>query len=275
MSEAPGEEPPAGFFATLAGMYVTPGRTLAAIARRPAVWAPLFAFVAAQAAFNAVWLLKLDPREFARVEVEDSPFVDQMSPEQRAEAIESQAGIFPFVAWLDPLVIRPLSLVLVALVALFVFRFFYAAEVTFKQSLAVVGWTFLAVALVTLPLTLLVLHLNDDWNVDPRTALRANPTVLFDRGSVPRTAYSIAESLDLFSAWLLALLSIGYGAASDRRTGQAAVGVVTVWAIYVLGQAALALGRLPPRATTASVVWSFVLIIVLDFFIVRAALLWD
>lgn len=29
------------------------------------------------------------------------------------------------------------------------------------------------------------------------------------------------------------------------------------------------------RATTASVVWSFVLIIVLDFFIVRAALLWD
>ena len=63
MSEAAGEERPAGFFPTLAGIYVTPRRTLAAVARRPAVWAPLFAFVAAQALFNAVWLLKLDPRE--------------------------------------------------------------------------------------------------------------------------------------------------------------------------------------------------------------------
>ena len=240
MSEATGEENPAGFFPTLAGIYVAPRRTLAAIARRPAVWAPLFPFVGAQALFNAVWLLQLDPREFARAEVEDSPFAEQMSPEQRAAGIESQAGIFPFVAWLDPLVLRPLSLLLVALVALFVFRFFYAAEMTFKQSLAVVGWTFLAMILVTLPLALLVLYLNDDWNVDPRTALQANLTLLFDKGSVPRAVYSIAESLDLFSAWILALLSIGYGAASGRRAGQAAKGVVAMWAIYVVGKAALA-----------------------------------
>jgi len=239
MSEPAGVGPPRGFLATLAGVYRSPAQTLAFIAARPVYWAPLLVFVAAGALFNAVWLHQLDPREFARTEIEDSPFAEQMSPEQRAEGIERQAHIFPLVAWLGPLVLSPLSLVVVALVYLFVFRFFYAAEATFRQSLAVVSWTSLAVALVTLPLTLLVLGLKQDWNVDPRTALQANLSVLLDKGSAPRAVYSIAESLDLFSAWMLALLSIGYGAATGRRAGQAAVGVAAVWAVYVLGKAAL------------------------------------
>ena len=240
MSEAAGADSPRGLLATLAGVYVSPGPTLASITARPAFWAPLLVFVAAGALFNAVWLRQLDPREFARTEIEDSPFAGQMSPEQRAEGIERQARIFPFVAWLGPLVLSPLSLLIVALVYLFVFRFFYGADVTFKQSLAIVSWTFLAVALVTMPLTLLVLGLKQDWNVDPRTALQANLSVLLDKGSVPRALYSLAESLDLFSAGALALLSAGYAAASGRRAGQAAVGVAAVWAVYVLGKAALA-----------------------------------
>jgi Yip1 domain len=240
MSEAAGADSPRGFLATLAGVYMAPGATFAAIAAKPSFWAPLLVFVAAGALFNAVWLHQLDPREFARTEIEDSPFAEQMSPAERAEGIERQARIFPFVAWLGPLVLSPLSLVVVALVYLVVFRFFYAAEVTFRQSLAVVSWTFLAVALMTLPPTLLVLSLKQDWNVDPRTALQANLSVLLDKASVPRAVYSLAESLDLFSAWMLALLSIGYGAAASVPTRRAAFGVTALWAVFVLGRAALA-----------------------------------
>ena len=239
MSEAAGAEPPRGFLATLAGLYVTPGETFAAIAARPSFWAPLVMFIAAGVVFNGVWLHELDPAEFARLQIEDSPFAQQMSPAQRAEGIERQARIFPYVAWLGPLVFSPLAVVLVALVYLFVFRFFYAGEVTFRQSLSIVAWSFLAVTLVSMPLTLLVLYLKEDWNVDPRTALQANLTLLLDKGSVPRAVYSIAESLDLFSAWMLALLSIGYASATGRRAGQAAIGVAAMWVLYVLGKAAL------------------------------------
>jgi len=240
MSEAAGAGSPRGFLATLAGVYTAPGATLAAITAKPSFWTPLVVFMAAGALFNAVWLHQLDAREFARTEIEDSPFAGQMSAEQRAEGIERQARIFPFVAWLGPLVLSPLSLVIVAVVYLFVFRFFYAAEITFRQSLAVVSWTFVAVALVTLPLMLVVLGLRQDWNVDPRTALQANLSVVLDKRSAPRAVYSLADSLDLFSAWALALLSAGYAAVSGRRTGQAAAGVLAVWAVYVLGKAALA-----------------------------------
>jgi hypothetical protein len=239
MSEAAGADAPGGFLATLAGVLVTPGTTLRAIVRQPSFWAPLLAFVAASAAFNAVWLRELDPAEFARVQIEDSPLVERLSPEQRAKGIEQEARLFPFRAWLGPLVGWPATLVLVAAVYLFVFRFFYGGDVTFRQSLSIVSWTFLAWALVTLPLTLLVLYLTEDWNVEPGTALQANFTLFLDKASVPRAVYALAESIDLISAWMLALLSVGYGAAIGRRPGQAAVGVAALWALYVLGKAAL------------------------------------
>jgi hypothetical protein len=211
-----------------------------AIARRPTFWAPLLAFVALGATFNAVWLRHLDPAEFARTQIEDSPLADRLSPQDRAEGIARQARVFPKVAWLGPLVFSPLGLVLVALAYLFVFRFLYGGEVTFRQALAVVAWTFVAVALVTTPLTLLVLYLKEDWNVDPRTALQANPALFLDKGSVSRALYSAAESLDLFSAWMLALLSVGYGVAAAIPARRAALGVIAPWAIYVVGKAALA-----------------------------------
>ena len=239
MSEPPEGEPSRGFLAQVAGVYLTPDAELARVARGPGFWAPLLAFVALGVVFNAVWLHEIDPAEFARVQIEDSTLAERMSPEQRAEGTLRQARIFPFVAWLGPLVFSPLMLVLVALVYLFVFRFFYAGDVAFGQSLSIVAWTFLAVGLVTMPLTLLVLFLKEDWNVDPRTALQANLSLLLDKGSVPRPLYSLAESLDLFSAWTLALLSIGYGAAAGRRAAQAAGGIVGVWVVYVLGKAAL------------------------------------
>ena len=240
MSEAAGGEPPRGFLATLAGVFVTPGDAFAAIARRPSFWAPLVAFAAAGAAFNAAWLHAIEPAEFARAQIDDSPLAQRLSPDDRAAGIAQQARVLPWTSWLGPVLFLPLGLVLMATVYLFVFRFFYAGEVTFRQSLAVVAWTFLAFSLLTLPLTLLVLHLKEDWTLDPRTALQANLTLLLDKASVPRVVYSIAESVDLFSAWTLALLSIGYGAASARRAGQAAIGVVAVWAVYVVGKAALA-----------------------------------
>ena len=237
MSEA---EPPSGFAAILGDLYFSPGEAFQPIARRPAFWAPLLAYVVLGAAFNAVWLHFIDPAEFARVQIEDSPIAERLSPQDRAEGIAGEARRLPYTSWLGPLLLSPLNVALVAGVFLFVFRFLYGGDVTFKQSLAVVAWTFLAVALVTQPLILVVLYLRDDWTADPQRALQANLSLLLDRASVPRAVFSVAESVDLFSAWTVTLLSIGYAAAAGIRVGRAAIGVVAAWAVYVVGKAALA-----------------------------------
>jgi hypothetical protein len=123
----------------------------------------------------------------------------------------------------------------IAAVYHFVFRFFYASSVTFKPALSIVAHAFLAVGLVTTPLTLLVLKLRDDWNIPPQYAIQANLSlVLGDREGVPKFLWSFAESLDLFSFWLLFLLAVGFGAASSRRWTSVLAGVLAPWALYVV-----------------------------------------
>jgi hypothetical protein len=53
---------------------------------------------------------------------------------------------------------------------------------------------------------------------------------------------SILTSIDVFSAWTIALLSIGFASVSDRKLSaqKAAAAVLALWAVYVLGKAGIA-----------------------------------
>jgi hypothetical protein len=226
--------------AALANLYFAPREAFQALLVRPRFWIPLAAFMALNVAFNAVWLHKVEPREFMRTQIEESGRADKIPPDQLEGLLDAQAGMFHVFAWISPLVIVPLGLLAIAGLYLFVFRFLFGGDVTFSQSAAGVAWSVLAVGLITTPLTLLVMALKGDWNVDPRTALQANVSVFLDRAATPKPLYSLAESLDLFSFWILGLLAAGYGVANRKTTAWAVGGVVGAWAIYVLGKVGLA-----------------------------------
>ena len=123
---------------------------------------------------------------------------------------------------------------------LFVYRFFYASETTFRQSLAVMAWAQLTFYLLATLLVVLVLSLKNEWSVDPRNVIQASPAALVETSAVPKPVHSLLDSLDLFSFWLVFLLSAGYAAASRRPVGSAAVGVIVPWGIYVFLKVALA-----------------------------------
>ena len=224
----------------LANLYFAPREAFQALLMRPRFWIPLAAFLVLSVAFNAAWLPKVEPREFIRTQIEESGRADKIPPDQFEAVLDTQAGFFGVMAWVGPLVVVPLGLLALAGIYLFVFRFLFDGDVTFGQSAAVLAWSFVAVGLITTPLTLLVMALKDDWNVDPRTVLQANVSVFLDRAATPKPLYSLAESLDLFSFWILALLAVGYGVANRRTTAWALGGVIGLWAIYVLGKVGLA-----------------------------------
>jgi hypothetical protein len=187
-----------------------------------------------------VWLRKGDHREIARAQMEDAGVFDRVPPERHEEILDRQARMFPIFAWLGPTVFLPLMVLALAGIFLFVYRFFYAAETTFTQSMAVICWAYLAFYLLATLLVVLVLALKDDWNVDPRNVIQASPAALIEKSAVPKAVHSLLDSLDLFSAWLLFLLSAGYAAASKKSVGSAAAGVVGLWAFYVGLKVALA-----------------------------------
>jgi Yip1-like protein len=233
-------EAPLGFVPTLVGLYTAPTETFRAVARRPAWVVPFLAIIAINVAFTFVWLRKADPVELSRAQMEEAGVFDRVPADQHEAIVQRQAHLLPIFAWLGPTVFAPIVFALLALAFMFVFRFFYASETTFKQSLAVVSWSVLAVALVSTPLTLLILSLRGEWSVDPRTVLQANPAAFFDKGAVSKPVHALLDALDLFSAWTLFLYSAGYAATARRSVGSAAVGVVVLWAGYVAVKVALA-----------------------------------
>jgi hypothetical protein len=235
----PGEASP-GFLARLVGLYVAPIETFRAIAARPTFLAPLLAIVLVNSAFTFVWLRKSDHVEVARAQMEDAGVFDRVPPEKHAEIVERQARLMPTFAWLGPTVFLPIMLVAMAGLFLFVYRFFYASETTFAQSLAVVAWAHFTFYLLATLLLLLVLSLKGEWSVDPRSVLQASPAAIVEKSAVPKAVHSLLDSLDLFSLWLVFLLSAGYAATSRRSVGSAAVGVIVLWGIYVLLKVALA-----------------------------------
>jgi hypothetical protein len=142
--------------------------------------------------------------------------------------------MMPIFGWVGSIVGTAVMVLLVAGILTFVFRFFYAGEVTFKQALAITSWVLFAVGLVTTPLLLLVLQLKGDWNLNPQDVLQANLSLLVEKSATAKPLWALLTSLDVFSIWMVFLLAVGFGVASRKTTGSALWGVAIPWLLIVL-----------------------------------------
>jgi hypothetical protein len=224
---------PTGFIANLIDLYFSPAEAFANMLRKPSFLVPLVLQIALGAAFSAIWLQKVDKVEFMKAQVEQSTRWERVPVEQRATILQRQASAIPAFTWGFALVGGPLMTVILAAIFLFVFRFFYASEVTFKQAITIVASMMVAVGLVATPLLLGVLALKGDWNIDPAEALSANLSILFDKQTAAKPLWALASSLDLFMFWRLFLLAAGFGAAAKRNWTWALTGILIPWVLMV------------------------------------------
>jgi hypothetical protein len=231
-------EKPGGFFQNLVDMYFAPREAFTRIVRDGSWILPTVGFFALTLGFVLYWGARMDPTEFAKVQLQESAFWDRIPAEQREQVIEQTAGRMKYV-WIQGLAGAAIMLLIVTAVLMLVYRFFYAGEVRFKQALAITAWTFFAVGLVTTPLLLVVMGLKGDWNVNPQDVLQANLGLVLDRSSAAKPLWAFFTSLDLFSFWQIFLLATGFGVASRKTTGAALWGVLVPWALVVLGKVGL------------------------------------
>lgn len=222
-----------GFFANLIDVYFEPRKGFLEILRKPNFWLPLAAIVALNVAFTGYWMQKVEPKAFIEAQIDQSGRADQIPADRREQIVSTQERILPIIAWVSAVAGGPILILVVGAVFLFVFRFFYAAEIRYGGSLAVVAWSFFSVALIQIPLLLVVLTLKGDWTINPQTALQANLSLLLDHQTANHALYSLAQSLDLFSFWIIFLLATGYAVASRKTTGSALAGVLIPWALVV------------------------------------------
>lgn len=236
----PASDERTGFFANLLDIYFAPAEAFSRLLKRPAFYVPLVLHVALSLGFTAIWVQKTDFRAFMKARIEESPRASQIPPDRMNEIVSRQAGVMAPFAWASGVLAPPLIVFALGGVFLFIFRFFYASELSYPQALTVVASTFAAIALVTTPLMLGVLLLKDDWTIPPQEALQANLTLLLDKAATAKPLHALASSLDLISFWMIFVLAAGFGAASKRPWSWALAGVAVPWALFVLGKVGLA-----------------------------------
>lgn len=230
--------PNPGLIGRITGLWFSPRETFGAIVREPRLWVALLAFVVLFIIFTAVWTRNVDPLEYMKVQIEESGQLEKIPAEQRATVFESQAKMFPYFAWAGPFVFAPAMVFFIALVLWLVYRFgFSSPTTTYLTSAGIVAHVFVAVGVITTPLTLLVLYLKGDWSVDPRTVIGANLGLLLDKGTTASWLYSLASSIDLFSLWQVFLIAVGFSVATRRPTGSTFWGVAIPWILVVLAGA--------------------------------------
>jgi hypothetical protein len=230
---AAGPAPERGLFQNLVDVLLSPREAFTALVARPGFWLPLLLQVALAVAFTAVWVSHVDMVEFLKNQLVESGQWEKIPAESRSGVLETQSKVVPIFAWVSALVVGPIAVLVIAATLMFVFRFFYAGEVTFKQSMTLVVYSMLVYALVTSALVLLVMSLKGDWNLNPQEVLQANATLFLDRDSVAKPLWALAGSLDLFVFWAIWLLATGFGIAVKRDTRAALWGVVVPWALVV------------------------------------------
>ncbi len=224
---------PGGFPKRLVDLYTSPAEAFAALVPQARFWTPLAILMALNLGVAAVWLERVDPKAFIESQWEEWGVSDRIALEKRGAILEASTAAFYRDAWLSLLGV-PLLAAGVAGVYLFIFRFFLASEIVYKQSLAIVAWSLAAVGLVQKPLGLLTLALRGDWNLHPEMALESSLASFVDRASAGRALWALAGSFDLFVFWTLLLLITGYRVGGRHGFGAAALGVALPWTLFVL-----------------------------------------
>ena len=231
-SPAPGAPvpPPASAVGRVIGTFFSPTPTFQSIAVRPGFLLPLLIWMALSVAIGVTMQPKVDVERLTRSAFEKRGV--NPTDEQLQTAVERQKKIGKYAYTLFPAIAPWFITAVVTLVFWGLFKAF-GWDFTFKQGFGATSHAFLPGMIGAIGLLAI---LRGKETIDPRNVgdlFRSNLGFLADPQS-EAVVHSLLQSVDLFSFWTIALLTIGYSSAARTSRKSAAIAVIAVWAVYVL-----------------------------------------
>jgi len=165
--------------------------------------------------------LRLQPKQMDKI--------DQMPPDQKANAIKIGVAITKYIAYGWP-VMTIVFVAILAVVLMATFNFGLGAEVKFKQAMAVSMYAFLPGTIKVL-IAIVVVAAGAAEGFTFQNPVASNLSGLVDP-STSHFLYSILASLDAFTIWTLVLTGLGYSCITRVKRGTC-MGVVFGWWIVV------------------------------------------
>jgi hypothetical protein len=237
----PTDRPETGALGRITGVVVSPTRTLGEIARRPTWVVPLLTLCVLSIVVSGLLAQKTDWRSFFERQMSKNSRFDQMPQDQKDNILEKQVQYGPKFAFAFGVIFTPIFVLFITLVYWGAFNLFNGAALTFKTAFGIVSHAFVALIISSL-LAIIILLIKPHGEVDPEHFL-ASSLAAFLPDDAPKWLASLGQSLELFWIWTLALVAIGFSAASPKKIKPAGafLTVYGMWAVWVLGKVAWAM----------------------------------
>jgi len=230
------------FIQRLAGVYFEPTKTFEDINRKGS-WLGIFIILSILGmAMSYVANLRIDRETRIRQGIEMSPI--RLSEEQKEAAVKAATEHPPGIMERFGFVFAPISVLVLNLILAAAFLLMFVlmgGGLTYKKSLTVSFWAMAPPGIIMSLVSVVLMFVKDPdkLQIDPSSNVASNLGILVADQKAHPVLASLLTSIDLFSFWSIALLSIGFAAVSDRKMTikKAATGVLILWAIWVLGKA--------------------------------------
>ncbi len=238
---APPEAAPGNFFSRLIGVIFSPGETFKEIGRAAPILVPMIVLGLVVSAGIVITLSRVGMESVLRKQFD--PMVERgWMPPERAEEMIKQTAANPTGAYIQSAVQGAIAVIVFVLIMAGIFKLIsmvLGSDNTFKPILSVTLFSFLAISLITLLITVVLVYLQKPEDIDVNNPVGANLGALLglftEKGSVPGFVRAFATFIDVFSIWRIALLAIGYAAISKKlKTGTIAIWLSVVYLIFAL-----------------------------------------
>lgn len=229
----PAASAPMSELSRLTGVFLEPGRAFSDIAARPRWWMPVVLLTALSLVYLFAYSRHIGWERFMRQTIESNSRTQNLPAEQRERIIQQQTRVVSSFSYVGAVAGTVIAALVVGGIMLFVFNLLLAAQLRFVQAFAITCYAMLP-GLINHSLAILVMFLKnpEDFNLQNPTAF--NIGAFLDPQSTPKWMVSLGSSFDLFSFWTLALLAVGFSAASRKIAfPKALAGVLAPWALYV------------------------------------------
>lgn len=233
-----------GPLSRLTGTLLSPGETFGDVNRKPTWLAPMIIAIVTVIASSLFFTWRVHPNweEITRNQIKKR--MEKSNQSITEEQLQQQVNIGKTIARFYP-IIGAIFTPIVYLIVAGIFALgmmLIQAKTTFKKILSVVSWTFAAIGILGTVVMMASLMVRDEEglrNIDPTQPTGIVPTNLavFLASDASPVIKAIAGSLDIFSIWILILLSIGFAAIAGSRkitTGKAATVVFGFWLVFVV-----------------------------------------
>lgn len=221
-SPEPGTPPALSEPERIINTFIAPTKTFEDIRRNASWWAPflllvIVSYITVFAMQSRIGMEQMvenamtkNPKAAARLE--------QMSPDQRDQAIQMQVKISKVFMYIVP-VVTLIAALIIAGILLGTFNFGLGAQIKFANAMAIVMYSFL-VTIISSAFMILMMFLVQPDSFDPNNPVMSNPAYLMDSAAHP-FLYRIASAFDIFVIWMIFLMAIGFSTHSKVKRGTA------------------------------------------------------